>query len=111
MNLFSASPLFIELFYSILCGMNNANVMHTLQAILTDLGIPKELLHPDAKIHQDLQLDSTEIVEISLGLKRRLGVSMKLESREDMTLAQACDRIEATRLSHTSDTSISSTSH
>ena len=87
--------------------MNDANVMHTIQAILIDLGIPQELLHPDAKIHQDLQLDSTEIVEISLSLKRRLDISVKLESREDVTLARVCDRIEAARLSHVSHTNTS----
>lgn len=75
--------------------MNTRNVMDTLKAILTDLGIAEELLHQDTLLHKDLQLDSTEIVEISLGLKRQLGVNVKLESRQDMTLAQVCSSIEA----------------
>ncbi|HEY9629824.1 MAG TPA: acyl carrier protein [Coleofasciculaceae cyanobacterium] len=74
------------------------NSIDTLKVILTDLGIPEELLHPETWLHQDLQLDSTEIVEISLGLKRRLGVSVKLESRQDMTLTQVCHQIEAAQL-------------
>ena len=75
--------------------MNTLTAMTTLKEILTDLGIPEELLHQDALLHQDLQLDSTETVEISLGLKRKLGVNVKLEARQDMTLAQVCNRVEA----------------
>lgn len=75
--------------------MNTNKVMDTLKAILTDLGIPEELLHQDTLLHKDLQLDSTEIVEVSLGLKRQFGVNVKLESRQDMTLAQVCSSLEA----------------
>jgi acyl carrier protein len=46
--------------------------------------------------YKDLQLDSTETVEISLGLKRRLGVNIKLESRKDITLAEVGDIDKAT---------------
>ena len=69
--------------------------MDALKAILADLGISVESLHGDTLLYKDLQLDSTETVEVSLGLKRRLGVSVKLESRRDMTLSQVCDLIEA----------------
>ncbi|MBE9224513.1 acyl carrier protein [Phormidium sp. LEGE 05292] len=75
--------------------MDNSKAMDTLKAILIDLGIPKESLHQDALLQEDLQLDSTEIVEIALGLKRRLGVSVKLEGRQDMTLDQVCHKVEA----------------
>ena len=73
--------------------MNNS-----LKAILVELGIPPELLQKEARLYQDLKLDSTEIVEISLGLKRKLGISLKLESRQDLTLAQASVMIEAEML-------------
>lgn len=75
--------------------MDTSKAMDTLRAILTDLGIPEESLHNDTLLHEDLQLDSTEIVEISLGLKRQLGVSVRLEGRQDMTLAQVCNRVDA----------------
>lgn len=78
--------------------MDTSNAMDTLKAILADLGIPKESLHNDTLLHEDLQLDSTEIVEIALGLKRQLGVSVKLESRQDMSLAQVCCKVEAAML-------------
>lgn len=83
--------------------MDTAIAINTLKAILTDLGIPPSSLQDDTRLHQDLQLDSTEIVEISLGLKRKLGVSVKLEGRQDLTLTQVCDRIEAALLANAND--------
>ncbi len=77
-------------------------MMDTLKATLTDLGIPEEMIHQDALLREDLQLDSTETVELALALKRRLGVSVKLEGRKDITLAQLCDRVE-TAISATSE--------
>jgi acyl carrier protein len=73
---------------------DTCKVMNTLKSILIDLGIPKESLSEDTLLHKDLQLDSVEIVEIALGLKRKLGVSVKLETRQDMTLAQACNIVK-----------------
>ncbi|MEM9903520.1 MAG: acyl carrier protein [Cyanobacteria bacterium P01_D01_bin.44] len=74
--------------------MNIQEVMGALKTIFADLGISAESLDGDTLLFKDLQLDSTETVEVSLGLRRRLGVSVKLESRQDMTLAQVCDLIE-----------------
>ncbi|MBD2775791.1 acyl carrier protein [Iningainema tapete] len=74
--------------------MDTLNVMNTLKAILNDLGVAQELLHEDTYLHKDLQLDSIETVELALGLKRRLGVNVKLEARHDMTLAQICNLVE-----------------
>ncbi|TVP65622.1 MAG: acyl carrier protein [Nodularia sp. (in: Bacteria)] len=69
--------------------------MNTLKAILNDLGIPEDLLHQSSLLHKDLQIDSTETVEISLALKRKLGINMKLETRTDKTLIEVCQMIEA----------------
>ncbi len=74
--------------------METFKAMDTLKVILTDLGIPEELIHQDALLREDLQLDSTETVELALSLKRLLGVSVKLESRQDITLAQLCQKVE-----------------
>lgn len=74
--------------------METLKVMDTLKATLTDLGIPEEMIHQDALLREDLQLDSTETVELALALKRMLGVSVKLEGRQDITLAQLCDRVD-----------------
>jgi acyl carrier protein len=83
--------------------MDTLKAMDTLKVILTDLGIPEESLHQDTLLRQDLQLDSTETVEISLGLKRKLGVNVKLEGRQDMTLGQVCDLVEAAMLASPKD--------
>ena len=68
-------------------------VMDVLKDILLELGISEELITEKALVHKDLQLDSTETVEVSLGLKRRLGVNVKIESRQDLTLSQVCDMV------------------
>lgn len=74
--------------------METLKVMETLKATLTDLGIPEELIHQNALLREDLQLDSTETVELAITLKRQLGVSVKLEGRQDITLAQLCNKVE-----------------
>ena len=68
-------------------------VMDVLEDLLLELGIPEESITDEALICKDLQLDSTETVEVSLGLKRRLGVNVKIESRQDITLSQICDMV------------------
>jgi len=74
--------------------MDNVKAMNNLEEILKDLGVSEELIHPNALIHRDLQLDSTEIVEVSLALKHQLGVKVKLETRQDRTLTEICTLIE-----------------
>lgn len=74
--------------------METLKLMDTLKAALIDLGIPEELIHQDALLREDLQIDSTETVELALALKRQLGVSVKLEGRQDITLAQLCNKVE-----------------
>ncbi len=69
-------------------------VIDALKDILIDLGIDEESITDQALLRKDLQLDSTETVEISLGLKRRLGVNIKLESRKDMTLAEVGNMVD-----------------
>ena len=86
--------------------MNTLQAMDKLKAILVDLGIPRESLHDDALLHRDLQLDSTEIVEIVLSLKQDLGIRVKLGGR-DLTLAQVGDRIEAAMLAQSHSSHVS----
>lgn len=68
-------------------------VMDTLKDILLELGIEESDVTETALLRKDLQLDSTETVQIALELKRRLGVNVKLEARQDMTLAHICDLV------------------
>lgn len=75
--------------------MDTFKAMSNLEDILIALGIPVELIRPNALLHRDLQLDSTETIEISLALKRRLGIKVKLETRQDKSLAEVCTLIES----------------
>lgn len=61
-----------------------------MKKILLDLGIDEECIHADAYLHKDLELDSTETVQIALDLKRLCGVTVKFESRQDLTVANVC---------------------
>jgi acyl carrier protein len=70
--------------------LNDLTVMDTLRAILVDLGIPEEQIRSDTLVHANLGLDSVEIVRLSLELKRRLAIDLKLGTRQDMTLAEIC---------------------
>lgn len=85
--------------------MDSSKAMDTLKEILTNLGISRDSLHNETLLNEDLQLDSTEIVEVALGLKRKLGVRVKLEGRQDMTLAQVCDRVQAAMLANSTHVS------
>lgn len=76
-------------------------VMDTLKEILLDLGISEEEIKEDALLRKDLQLDSTETVEISLGIKRKLGVNVKIESRQDTTLGQVCEMVNQAKAAPT----------
>lgn len=56
--------------------------------ILVELGIEPERIADDARLQDDLELDSTEKVQIELELKRRFGINVKLESGEDLTVGR-----------------------
>lgn len=68
-------------------------IMDTLKTILLELGITDSEITEGAFLRKDLQLDSTETVQIALELKRRLGVNVKLEARQDRTVSQVCDLV------------------
>lgn len=74
--------------------MDTLKVMNTLKTILTDLGFAEESLHENAYLHSNLQLDSVEAIELALRLKQTLGVNVKLQARNDMTLAELCNLVE-----------------
>jgi acyl carrier protein len=62
--------------------------------VLSNLGIDTSAVSETTLLKEDLQLDSTETVQISLELKRRLGVSIKLESRRDISIGQICEMVK-----------------
>ena len=75
--------------------MNASQLMNALTNILYELGIPKDELKPNSFLYKDLQLDSTEIVEVAVALKQKFGVRIKLEGRLDRTLSEVCNLISS----------------
>lgn len=63
--------------------------------ILVELGIEPDRIVDDARLQDDLELDSTEKVQIELELKRRFGIDVKLESGEDLTVGRVRSIAEA----------------
>ncbi|MFH8404382.1 acyl carrier protein [Streptomyces sp. NPDC018019] len=58
------------------------------------LGFESEQVEPGTRLLGDLELDSTELVEVSLQLQRDLGIEVKLELADDLTVADACRLVE-----------------
>lgn len=63
--------------------------------ILTELGIAPESLTDDARLRTDLELDSTEIVEVELEIKRRVGVDVTVARPTDQSVAELCQMVMA----------------
>jgi acyl carrier protein len=61
-----------------------------LHKILVDLGIDEERLIDEARLFTDLQIDSTEAVEVALSLKKAFGVSVKLDGASDPRIVDLC---------------------
>lgn len=57
------------------------------------LEIPTELLKEDAYLKRDLQMDSVEIVQLTMELKKSLGIVIKMGS-QDMTIGALCQWVE-----------------
>jgi acyl carrier protein len=70
------------------------DIRATLVDILENLGIEAEDITEEARIRADLELDSTDTIEIMLELKRKLGVEVKLESKQDKTVAELVGMVE-----------------
>jgi acyl carrier protein len=69
--------------------------MDQLKEILINLGIPEEIIQEDTLLHEHLGLDSVETVKLSLELKRKLSIDLKLGTRKDITLAEICQLVLA----------------
>lgn len=62
--------------------------------LVTDLGVEEEQVTQGAHLLEDLELDSTDTVEISLQLKKRLGADVKLQVRDDPTIEEVCAMVD-----------------
>jgi acyl carrier protein len=68
--------------------------LETVRKAIAALGIPEEEITPAARLRGELELDSTELVEVSLELKRQLGVEVTLELADDMTVADVTRTVD-----------------
>lgn len=75
--------------------MSQQSTFDAVREILVEgLGIEEEQVTQEAHLQEDLELDSTDTVEIALQLKKRLGVDVKLQLRDDPTVAQLCEQVD-----------------
>ncbi|MGV4924098.1 acyl carrier protein [Streptomyces sp. BHT-5-2] len=65
-----------------------------VRGAISALGFEDDQILPEARLRGDLELDSTELVEVSLQLQRDLGIEVKLELADDLTIADVCRIVE-----------------
>lgn len=67
-------------------------VFETIRTHLLGRGIEAELIVPTARFDEDLNFDSLDLAELTLGLEEKLGVEIADEELEGVrTLQQAAD--------------------
>lgn len=71
-------------------AVTQGDVLEVVTDLLVKLGVEPELVTGTAVLGRDLELDSTDAVEVALELKRRFGVTVKVqvkgsETVEDLT--------------------------
>jgi acyl carrier protein len=76
--------------------MNRTEIETEVKNFLTeDLEIAPEKLQPEARLREDLGIDSLDVVDIVVLVKEHFGFKMKTEEMSDVvTLKQFCDYIE-----------------
>ncbi len=79
---------------------SNTDTITTIKTILSDLGIPESDITADARLRQDLELDSTEAVDLSLELHKRFGIKVKIDTGEDMTVQDICTLVTSSVSAH-----------
>ncbi|HET9959540.1 MAG TPA: acyl carrier protein [Polyangiaceae bacterium] len=65
-----------------------------IKNILLELGVGESDVQPNRLLKRDLQLDSTDTVQIALEIKKRLNVAVRIESSQDLTVAQLCELVD-----------------
>ena len=69
-------------------------IADSLIELIVSLGVPEDQITGDSYLFKDLALDSTEAVQLSLDLKRKFSVDVKMTSREDKTVREYAQLIE-----------------
>jgi acyl carrier protein len=71
------------------------DVTKAITEILCELGIESTAISDSVTLGDELELDSTDAVEVSLGLKRRFRVEVKVQVKGDQTVADLRDAVVA----------------
>jgi len=77
------------------------NTSSTINKILIDLGVAESDLQPGRLLKRDLKLDSTDTVQIALDIQKRFGVSVRIESAHDLSVAQLCELVDGLKKQET----------
>jgi acyl carrier protein len=70
-------------------------VTKAISEILCELGVEPEAISDTAILGDELELDSTDAVEVALGLKRRFQVEVKIQVKGDHTVGDLRDAVLA----------------
>jgi len=68
-------------------------VRRTLTGTLATLGVEPERIRPEARLREDLELDSAELVLVSLELTRAHGVRVGFQSGTDLSVEDVCELV------------------
>jgi acyl carrier protein len=75
--------------------MDRQEILETIKEHLAGRGIEREKVSPDAELLGDLDLDSLDTVELTLGLEEKFGIEIPDTELEDVTtINDAIDLIE-----------------
>jgi acyl carrier protein len=72
-----------------------SETLEKLRSIIIQIGVDGRKVVDSAKIFSDMELDSTESVDLSLEINRNFGVKVKLSTKEDLTLQALAELIKA----------------
>lgn len=70
----------------VVATVTESEVLGALTELLSELGVEPDMITGTAVLGADLELDSTDAVEVGLGLKRRFEVSIKVQVKGDATI-------------------------
>jgi acyl carrier protein len=73
--------------------MTREQIAGALTSSLLGLGVEPEEIRPDVRLREDLELDSTEMVQVALDMTRSLGVRVKVQPKFDVTFQDLCEAV------------------
>jgi acyl carrier protein len=76
--------------------LSGERIFDEIRGTLAELGIDPDRIRPDARLVDDLELDSLDWIDLALRLEERLAVALQDERLADVqTLRQVVELIEA----------------